>query len=73
MVAAGTMHFKANLEKQGNGDDAATIYSALRLYNSGTLNSNDLSDGQGATPSYVSDLAYRLQGRVDGDFQRAEL
>ena len=73
MVTAGTMHFKGNLEKLGNGDDAATIYSALRMYNSGNLNPNDLSDGEGATPSYVSDIAYRLQGRVDGDFQRTEL
>jgi hypothetical protein len=73
MVTAGTMHFKGNLEELGNGDDAATIYSALRLYNSGKLNANDLSDGEGATPSYVSDIAYRLQGRVDGDFQRTEL
>jgi hypothetical protein len=73
MVTAGTMHFKGNLENQGNGDDAATIYSALREYNSGTVNANDLSDGEGATPSYVSDIAYRLQGRVNGQFQKAEL
>jgi hypothetical protein len=73
MVTAGTMHYKGNLEQVGNGDDAATIYSALRWYNSGDLNPNDLSDGLGATPSYVSDIAYRLQGRVDGDFQKAEL
>jgi len=73
MVTAGTMHFKGNLEHQGNGDNAATIYSALRLYNSGILDSNNLSDGEGATPSYVSDIAYRLQGRVDGDFQRTDL
>lgn len=72
MVTAGTAHFKANLQQLGNGDDAATIYSALRLYNSGSLNPNDLSDGEGATASYVSDLAYRLQGRVDGD-QRLDL
>jgi hypothetical protein len=73
MITAGTMHFKGNLENQGNGDDAATIYRALREYNSGNVNPDDLSDGLGATPSYVSDMAYRLQGRVDGDFQKAEL
>jgi hypothetical protein len=73
MVTAGTAHFKGNLVQQGNGDDAATIYSALRLYNSGQLDPSNLSDGEGATPSYVSDIAYRLQWRVDGDFQRANL
>lgn len=73
MVTAGTMHFKRDLVTQGNGDDAATIYSALRRYNSGTVNPNNLSDGEGATASYVSDIAYRLQGRVDGDFQKADL
>ena len=73
MITAGTMHFKGNLENQGNGDDTATIYRALREYNSGNVNPDDLSDGLGATPSYVSDMAYRLQGRVDGDFQKAEL
>jgi hypothetical protein len=53
MVTAGTSHFKGNLQQLGNGDDAATIYSALRLYNSGVLDANNLSDGEGATASYL--------------------
>ena len=60
---AGTKHYKANLEQEGDAYDAATIYKALRLYNSGDIDENDLSDGKGATPSYVSDIANRLQGR----------
>lgn len=65
MVLAGTKHFKANLEQVGNADTAEAIYQALRIYNSGSLNPNDLSDGRGATPSYVSDIANRLQGRTN--------
>lgn len=38
------------------------IYSALRGYNSGSVNPNNLSDGLGATNSYVSDVANRLLG-----------
>jgi hypothetical protein len=33
----------------------------LRGYNSGSINFNDLNDPQGATASYVSDVANRLQ------------
>lgn len=40
MVLAGTKHFKANLEQTGNQDSAKSIYEALRLYNSGSLNAN---------------------------------
>ena len=64
MVNAGTNHYKGNLEQLGNADDAPTIYRALRLYNSGALNDNNLSDGLKATDSYVSDIANRLQGVV---------
>lgn len=35
------------------------IYEALRGYNSGSVNRNDLSDGLGATAAYVSDVANR--------------
>ena len=62
MIWAGTQHFKDNLEQEGDGWDATTIYTALRLYNSGSVNEDDLSDGMGATDSYVSDIANRLQG-----------
>ncbi|KAH7313026.1 hypothetical protein BKA65DRAFT_150686 [Rhexocercosporidium sp. MPI-PUGE-AT-0058] len=64
MIQAGTKHFKDNLNELDGKDTASTIYRALRLYNSGELNDDDLSDGKGATDSYVSDLANRLQGRL---------
>ncbi|KAG4435098.1 hypothetical protein IFR05_009407 [Cadophora sp. M221] len=64
MIQAGTNHFKANLQELDDQDTASTIYRALRLYNSGSLNDDNLSDGKGATDSYVSDLANRLQGRL---------
>ena len=63
MVRAGTLHFKDNLRQFGDKWDADTIYKALRCYNSGSCNENDLSDGRGATPAYVSDMANRLCGR----------
>ncbi|KAI9877894.1 MAG: hypothetical protein M1830_001807 [Pleopsidium flavum] len=44
---------------------AGDLYSAARIYNSGAIASNgDLSDGNGATPCYVSDIANRLTGWV---------
>jgi hypothetical protein len=64
MVLAGTNHYKANLEQLDNQDTASTIYRAFRLYNSGSLDDNNLSNGLGATDSYVSDIANRLQGVV---------
>lgn len=36
-------------------------YEVVRGYNSGSINYNDLSDPQGATASYVSDIANRVQ------------
>jgi len=39
-------------------------YEALRAYNSGKVNQANLSDGLGATPSYVSDCTNRLLGVV---------
>ena len=65
MVLAGTKHFKGNLQQVGNKDTAEDIYKALRLYNSGSINEANLSDGKGATNSYVSDIANRLQGRTN--------
>ncbi len=66
MVNAGTNHYKGNLEQLDNADTASTIYRALRLYNSGIIDETNLSDGLKATPSYVSDIANRLQGRTNG-------
>ncbi|KAK4466568.1 hypothetical protein QBC42DRAFT_282348 [Cladorrhinum samala] len=66
MVNAGTRHFKQNLIDFGNADNADTIYKALREYNSGSVNPNNLSEapnGAGVN-SYVSDIANRLLGRT---------
>jgi LysM repeat protein len=38
------------------------IYEALRGYNSGSVDKSNLSNGLGATNSYVSDIANRLAG-----------
>ncbi|KAI9646645.1 hypothetical protein NHQ30_004642 [Ciborinia camelliae] len=38
------------------------IYEAARCYNSGEVNKSDLNDPQGATPSYVTDIANRMTG-----------
>ena len=65
MVMAGTKHFKGNLQQVGDADSATTIYRALRLYNSGSIDESNLSDGKGATDSYVSDICNRLQGRTN--------
>ncbi|KZF23506.1 hypothetical protein L228DRAFT_267504 [Xylona heveae TC161] len=64
MVMAGTEHYKGNLKQEGDKDTADCIYKALRLYNSGSINEGNLSDGKGATNSYVSDIANRLQGKT---------
>lgn len=40
----GTEHYKANLEDWGNLWDISSIYPALREYNSGSVDTNDLSD-----------------------------
>lgn len=45
-------------EKTGNW------YAAFRMYNSGSVNPNDLNDPKGATASYVRDAANRLMGHV---------
>ena len=44
------------------GDTQGNVYQAARGYNSGSINFADLSDPKGATSSYVSDIANRLQG-----------
>ncbi|ORY19532.1 hypothetical protein BCR34DRAFT_582236 [Clohesyomyces aquaticus] len=65
MVKGGTEHFKANLKNWGDKWSAESIFPALREYNSGSVNTKDLSDARGATASYVSDIAHRLTGSVD--------
>jgi hypothetical protein len=60
MICFGTGHFKGNLNSQANN-----VFRALREYNSGSVTQNNLSDGRGATNSYVSDVANRLQGWVN--------
>jgi hypothetical protein len=65
MVRGGTQHFKQNLQNWGNALSECSIYPALREYNSGSVNPNDLSDARGATASYVSDIAQRFTGWVD--------
>lgn len=45
-----------NMRSQGN------VYTALRLYNSGSADPSNLSDGKGANPAYVSNIGNYLQG-----------
>jgi hypothetical protein len=65
MITIGTNHFKGNLKNWGDQLSGQSIYPALREYNSGSVNPNDLSDAQNATASYVSDIANRLTGWVN--------
>jgi len=66
MIRGGTEHFMRDLVIEGgDGWNAGDIYPALRRYNSGNVNYDNLSDGRGATPSYVSDVAQRLMGWTD--------
>jgi len=39
-------------------------YEVARAYNSGSVDKTNLSNGLGATDSYVSDIANRLLGHV---------
>lgn len=41
---------------------SGNVYAVMRAYNSGKINASQLSDGQGATPAYVSNIANFLQG-----------
>jgi len=38
------------------------IYEAARCYNSGTVDTSNLNNGEGATASYVNDIANRMTG-----------
>lgn len=65
MIQGGAEHYKGNMANWGNSGDPSTIYPALREYNSGNVNADNLSDGRGATPEYVSDVSQRLGGWAD--------
>ncbi|KAG0652805.1 hypothetical protein D0Z07_0645 [Hyphodiscus hymeniophilus] len=56
-----------------SGKTGGNPYSVARGYNSGTIDFSNLSDAEGATASYVSDIANRLQGwnGNDGEGYRA--
>ena len=63
MVQVGTQHLKQSLDQQkGN------VYEALRVYNSGSIASDgDLSSPHSVgTPSYVTDMANRFHGWING-------
>ncbi|RFU77402.1 glycoside hydrolase [Trichoderma arundinaceum] len=66
MINGGTQHFKGNLRDFGDLWDVSSIYPALREYNSGSVNSGDLSTAAGGfgVPCYVSDVARRMMGQV---------
>ncbi|OPB46018.1 hypothetical protein A0O28_0061380 [Trichoderma guizhouense] len=66
MINGGTQHFKQNLENWGNQWAESSIYPALREYNSGSVNPNDLSTAAGGfgVPCYVADVAGRMLGDV---------
>lgn len=66
MINGGTEHFNGNLENWGNLWDVSSIYPALREYNSGSVDSGDLSTAAGGfgVPCYVSDIARRMMGQV---------
>lgn len=66
MISCGITHFAGNFKEQGGHNTAETVYSALREYNSGSVDKTDLSvtpNGAGVA-SYVSDISQRLQGVV---------
>jgi hypothetical protein len=65
MIRGGVEHYKGNMRNWGDRNTADCLYPAMREYNSGNVNPDDLSDGRGATPQYVSDVAQRLQGWAD--------
>ncbi|TVY71427.1 hypothetical protein LSUE1_G006464 [Lachnellula suecica] len=43
------------------------IYEAARCYNSGTVDPSDLNNGEGATSSYVNDIANRMTGWLNAN------
>lgn len=68
MVTCGTQHYKQNLQDWGgDASSAKSIYPALREYNSGSVDSADLSVAPGGVgnPYYVSDVSQRFKGWTD--------
>lgn len=62
MISGGVAHFMDNMQAAGNDD-----WTALRLYNSGSLQGTDLSNaayGPASTPDYVVDIANRMHGWI---------
>jgi hypothetical protein len=51
---------EASLEQLHNAVAATILYDALPLYNLGSINESNLSDGEGATNRYTSEIADRL-------------
>ncbi|KAG9244586.1 hypothetical protein BJ878DRAFT_441081 [Calycina marina] len=52
---------------QATGKNAIKVYEAARIYNSGSYKGVDLSDANGATKCYASDVANRLCGWTGAD------
>ncbi|KAF5121835.1 hypothetical protein E5D57_012305 [Metarhizium anisopliae] len=44
------------------GDNSRAYYAAARMYNSGSVDYNNLDNGLGSTPCYATDVANRLTG-----------
>lgn len=67
MICGGVKTFKENMDAYGNKWSGESLWSALRVYNSGPngMNLSDLSNPMGATASYVSDMANRVTGWVN--------
>jgi len=56
----------ANCLNNAQSTDVSAYYKAARIYNSGSIaGSGDLSDANGATACYASDIANRLTGWVN--------
>ena len=61
MVRDGVLGTSTGPGLKGCKQQTGNIYEAFRMYNSGSVNKDNLSSGIG-TPSYVSDIANRLMG-----------
>lgn len=65
MIVDGTQGTASGDGEAQGIDMYGNIYEAARYYNSGQVNSADLNDAQGATASYVNDIANRMTGWVN--------
>ncbi|KHN93922.1 uncharacterized protein MAM_08229 [Metarhizium album ARSEF 1941] len=48
--------------KRAIGNNSRAYYAAARMYNSGSVDYNNLDNGLGSTPCYATDVANRLTG-----------